>query len=274
MMRFYTMASDVRSEDFGRFCRFFFAFNPESHLHVIPFEENCPLITEMIARDARITLVATDPRIDDVGIRVYLDEEYRENVPSWRYFRKFNAFSGHRDPFVFLDANSLVLSRWEMEWYFRKMDERSVFFRGLSKINRTIPAGYVSHFLNDLGLNSASGYNMGGFISYGGVFDPALALSLARPRLRKVLRRAPEQGFFACYMAMFGIENGLMTELEPKIRLKHKDETLCYHKGTTRLGDESGYVLALTKYTGAEYTPHSAMIEDIVAQRLSDIGRK
>ena len=274
MMRFYTMASESRSVDFRRFCRFFFAFNPERRLYVIPFEEDCPLITEMIAQDARISLVATDPRIDDVGMRVYSDETYRENVPSWRYFRKFNAFCGHRDPFLFLDANSLVLSGWNEEWYFPKMDVQSVYFRGPSKIDRTIPVGHVSQFLSDLGLNSASGYNMGGFISHGGVFDPAIALALAQPRLRKVLRRAPEQGFMACYMAVFGIGNGLMTALEPRIRLKHRGESLRYHEGTTCWSEASGHVLALTKYTGANYTPHSEMIEDILAQRLKDGGRK
>lgn len=271
MIRFFTMASDARYNDFSRFCRFFFAFNPESDLYVIPFDEAMSRISRLSSNCNRIKIIDVNPEIDDIGRKIYGSECYRSTVPSWRYFRKFNAFCGHNHSFVFLDANSIVLSTWGASWYFPKMGQRSVYFRGPSKLSRTILNGHIAQSMSELGLNSQTGYNMGGFISHGGVFDPILARALARPELRRVFGRAPEQAFMAFYLSVFGIENGLMTALEPNIRLRHQGEDLITQAGSTFCRINNNKIFALTKYTGSEYTPHASIIEEILKERLAQI---
>ena len=272
-MRFFTMANDARLTDFLRFLQFFFAFNPEKNLHVIPFDDGFEKISKIINEDERLIFVPADPGIDSIGQAVYADEYYRPDVPAWRYFRKFNVFCGHDEPFFFLDVNSVVLSSWEDEWYFSEIDRNSVYFRGPSAIRRTLPKEHFSLTLTELGLKSSSGYNMGGFISHGGVFDTALALTLARPELRKVFGSAPEQAFMALYLGVFGIDNGLMTSIAPSIRFRYDGGPLVYQDGKTIVGDAPEHIILATKYTGVDYTPHPREMDEILSQRLSMIGK-
>lgn len=109
-MRFFTMANNARLSDFLRFLQFFFAFNPDKNLYVIPFDHSFEKISEIINEDERLFLVGADPDIDSIGQAIYADECYRPDVAAWRYFRKFNVFCGHDEPFFFLDVNSVVLS--------------------------------------------------------------------------------------------------------------------------------------------------------------------
>lgn len=271
-MRFFTMANDSRLEDFLRFSKFFFAFNPSCALSVIPFDDNIEKISKAVNAETRITLVEPSSIIDDIGRAVYADEEYRPQVPSWRYFRKFNVFCGHDAPFFFLDVNSVVLSSWREEWYFPSIKPNSVYFRGPSAVRRTLPAEHFAQALTDLGLKAASGYNMGGFISFGGVFNEQLALRLAQPGLRNVFGRAPEQAFMAFYLAVFGVNNGLMASIEPHIRFRYDGGPLVYKDGQTVVVDSPQHIILATKYTGVDYTPHPSEMDEMLMKRLSFIG--
>lgn len=271
-MRFFTMVNDARLTDFLRFLKFFFAFNPDRNLYIIPFDENFEKISTIINGDERMILVHADPSIDAIGQAVYGNESYRPDVPAWRYFRKFNVFCDHDEPFFFLDVNSVVLSSWENEWYFSDIDRNSVYFRGPSAVRRTLPKDHFSLSLNELGLKSSSGYNMGGFISHGGVFDTRLALALARPELRRVFGRAPEQAFMALYLGVFGIDNGLMTSIAPSIQFRYDGGPLVYKDGKTMVGASPEHIILATKYVGVEYTPHPKEMDEILAQRLSIVG--
>ena len=45
-----------------------------------------------------VVVITPLPEIDAIGQRIFQNEEYRSDIPAWRYFRKLNAFANHSSP--------------------------------------------------------------------------------------------------------------------------------------------------------------------------------
>lgn len=261
------MANDARVKDFERFLHYFTRFVPGGRLHVIPFDECIERISSIARLHPCTHITPINPLFDDIGRTIYLSEEYREGVRSWRYFRKLNAFYGHCDPFIFFDVNSILLYDFRQVKWFDCAKPGSIYFRANSKENRTLRCRELKITLEKLGLRSREGYNMGTFASHGSTIEAETVLHLAHSGLRALLSKAPEQGFIAYCIGVLGLGNGLLIEADPSLHLKYRGQNLEFDGDRFLIHHENGSTLTLgmTKYTGTDFTQEPQLFSNMIS---------
>ena len=215
--RFYTMANDRMAVFFERFLEYFSVFGQGSRLHVIPFDDNIERIVDIASKRSDIDVILPHPEIDAIGKRIFQHEEYRPDIPAWRYFRKLNAFADHSSPFLFADVNSLLLTDIRAIATRFTLDGRSMYFGGKSAPARTIRDENARQFLSTINPNIDSGFNCGFILSRGGTLDLQIASALSHSDLRKIIGKAPEQGFLTFYIGVCGLAHGIISEMIPEL---------------------------------------------------------
>jgi len=192
-------------------------FLPDVPLYIIPFDDENNQVRKIIAREEQVCLIDADSRIDEIGKKIYNNEEYRSYIPAWRYFRKLNAFAGHKEPFMFLDLNAVLLADPRSFFDFKELDKDIIAFGTTSAKKRTIPHEYVSNFLENLHAGSGNGFNAALFFANAAFLDIKDLQALVNPRLRKLLGKAPEQGMLSIYCGFFSKNPTTLSNYNPSV---------------------------------------------------------
>lgn len=273
-MRLYTMANDRMADAFSRFLEYRSVFLPDVPLHVIPFNDELERVSALAGEHPAVTLLAPDPRIDETGKVVFQDEDYRPGIPAWRYFRKLNMFVGHDEPALFMDANAMLLADPRGLVDFSALDRQTIWFRARSASNRTIINATATDFLNMLGPKLGQGYNCGMFVARGGFLDPDLALAVAQRRLRRFIGAAPEQGFLAIYIGLFGKTAQLFRQVNAEIGARQSTETELDDDGRFLRyagGRDAGKICIALKQTGQDISSEPETIRAFFARHKAAI---
>ena len=213
----YTMANDRMASFLESFLRSVRRVMPSVPIGVIPFDDSVQK-TEQLAATYGASLVPPDLTWDLIGKNIYGDEDYRPGVPAYRYYRKFNAFTGPFQTFCFMDVNTLVLS--PLNELGKRLDQNhDILFLMRSSPKRSIRRDVARCTMQILSPGILSGYNAGFFLSRRNTVDPLHAATLGRNKnLRRIFGMAPEQAFFAWYATICGLRHGLIGELDPSLQ--------------------------------------------------------
>ena len=272
-MRLYTMASDRMTEYFARFLRHREAFLADVPLHVIPFDDDQQAIRDLAARYSGVSLVQPDERIDAIGTKLFEAEDYRPGVPAWRYLRKLNALIGHDEPFLFLDANTMLLCDPRRVLNFQLIDQDTIWFRSLSAYTRTINNQVASDFLEILNpnCNCGIGYNCGFFAAKGSFLDIRVASAMANRNLRHFIGVAPEQGFLAFYIGYLGKSPVFVQNVSLDVGARQDDQTPLVDSGDGYLryadGPHQGRICLSIKQTGQDLVRAPDVIFEFMRDR-------
>ncbi len=167
-------------------------------VRVIPFNNDIEKV-RAICSAFNVVLVKPKRVWDELGQSLFKDEEYRPNVPAWRYFRKLNTLSLAKGKFIFLDANSLVLS--SLVPVFNALLDYDVVFGHYSAKNRNFKES-LAKILNAVNPKIKTGINAGFWASK---FDPQFNKSLQNLihiNIRPCLTRSPEQSVLSIGWAL------------------------------------------------------------------------
>lgn len=275
--RFYTMANDRMAIFFERFLEYFSVFGRGSKLHVIPFDNNIERIVEIASKRDDVVVITPLPEIDAIGQRIFQNEEYRSDIPAWRYFRKLNAFANHSSPFLFVDANSLLLTDIRAIASRLNLDGRSMYFGSKSAVARTIRDEVARHFLSTINPNIDSGFNCGFVLSRGATMDLRVAGALSHAGLRKIIGKAPEQGFLTFYIGVCGLTHGIISDILTEFAPPHKglrgwvvDQQDGFLRTTIKPYENR--VLFGLKYTGQDYEPEPEIFRQFLARERKSVG--
>lgn len=211
-MEFVTAASDSRDDDLKSLLKSIRRFFPDVGIKVIPFSEDLAKVRET-ARRFRCELMTPDLEWDAIGKRFYGTQEYRPGSPSYRYFRKLNMFNGDFKYRVFLDANSLLLSR---DLAPMTRSDYDLLFHSSAMKGRNFSAAFP--FSEALQPGIRNGFNLGfcGFSK--SAADKITSYARLSPRQHaKFLGPAPEQAFLNYCLCMLGLKVGLLSDLDPDI---------------------------------------------------------
>ena len=191
----YTMANDTVL----MFLATFLQKHTEYHrgpLKVIPFDENIELTRELCDLYG-VEMVTPDEKWDRLGRALYRDEEYREGVKSWRYFRKFNVFNGRREDFIFLDVNTLPLSPLDVCVDLKRECELDILFASRSQQGKNFKP-WAKKVLNMINPELKNGFGAGFFVAGSDLFNDVDFIDLTRFHgIRQMFMIAPEQSFLS-----------------------------------------------------------------------------
>ena len=213
-----TLANDRMSPFLEAFLPSVRAHMPDLPVRIIPFDDNIEK-TKALAKSHRAQIVEPDQRWDELGAKLFGDEDYRRGVPAWRYLRKLNAFQTDLDRFLFLDVHCLVLNDLRPLWAACMSDAQDIVFAIRSRLDRTISKPDVRSVLEILSPRLGGAFNACCFMSRRGTIEPETALAIGRNKnLRLLFGRAPEQAFMAWYIAVTGLNAFSMAEISRSLR--------------------------------------------------------
>jgi len=213
-MQLFTVASDTRLADL--------AVLLESSqrvtslpLQVIPFDDNVAL-TQKLCNIYGADLCKPDPFWDQLGNHIFGGEAHRErgnDVKAWRYFRKFNAISSNKGyPFLFLDANSVLLSN--PTDLMEEEPHREIIFGHYSKPGRNF-SKFGKYLIDTLapGRIRNHGYGAGFWM----VPENSLRTSMFETlidhqQLPSLIGPAPEQAILNLVIVLENIPTGLLRQ--------------------------------------------------------------
>lgn len=264
-MRLYTMANDARIADVERFVEYARVFVPGAPLYVIPFDDEMANVRAALDRHPDARVVQPNPKLDVAAQRLFLSRPYRPGVPAWRYVRKLNAFLGHNEKFVFLDANTVPLVNLVPIVQRIHMAKNRVLFRGPSVPRRTLRTEEVSALFKQFDPGLEHGFNCGAFVSQGGTVRMNLVDAICNRRWRMQIGQAPEQGLLAVYMALFCINPALLSSVAPDYDFSAGDGDAIDGGDVlkvTRFNAER--TLALVKYIGTVHTPERDVLRNFL----------
>jgi hypothetical protein len=213
----YTMVSNRTVEQFRRLSALMTNFMPNKTLCVIPLDHEMSSVEEAAQGLDWIKFIKPDPRLDEIGRLVCGKEQYRPDVPAWRCFRKLNALLRPAKNILFLDVNSIVVADIAGLLREKVPSFDGFYFGARSMKDRSAVSEELRNFLSVVSPDPDISYNPAFILAKGGLFDVTLARAIARPALRAVLGKAPDQGFLAAYIGLFGLKHGLITSLSPDI---------------------------------------------------------
>lgn len=270
-LRLYTMANDRMAEYFERFLLYRDTFLPDVTLRVIPFDDKIQKIQSLIANRSDVVICDPDSSVDNIGKKIFLEEEYRPEIAAWRYFRKLNAFVGHADPFVFLDVNSILLGDPRDFLRIDQLDDQKIIFRTVSSPLRTIKLPEAQAYYNILDDGIGAGFNCAFFSARGNFLDLDLAKAIASRRLRHVIGKSPEQGFLAIYIAYFSKTARLVSSESSELGAQQKADSKLEFDGLKYLrfvdGKDRGKVCLTLKQTGQDLKGLPELIEQFRIRR-------
>ncbi len=235
MIEFITAASDSRNDDLQRLLKSIRRFFPKTRIKIIPFSDDIETVRETAQRFS-CDLQECDPEWDVIGKKFYGTREYRPGSPSYRYFRKLNMFSGEFRYRIFLDANSILLSR-DIE----TMTQSGVdlLFHSSAMKGRNFSAAF--NFSEVLQPGIRNGFNLG-FCAFSKSAADKIATyaRLAPPQHANLLGPAPEQAFLNYCICMLGLKAGLLCELDPEIAPTNSVEFHIERRGPGRYFYKTG----------------------------------
>jgi len=199
-------------------------------VRVIPFNNDIEKV-KAICSAFNVVLVKPKRVWDELGQALFKDEEYRPNVPAWRYFRKLNALSLARGKFIFLDANSLVLS--SLIPVFNGLLDYDVVFGHYSAKNRNFKEP-LAKILNSANPKIKTGINAGFWATkYDPQFNKFLQ-SFININIRPCLTRSPEQSVLSMGWALSHKKLGQVDEV---------CEGLCHASSKNEVEQKNGLVV-------------------------------
>lgn len=175
--------------------------NPDATIKfkVIPFDDDIAL-TERLCQVLGAELVKPLSLWDDIGKRLFKNEEYRPGVFSWRYFRKLNPISIAKGEYIFLDANVLVLN--SLDTVLKSLSKFDFVF-GTHSIKGKNFRNWLQTVVNVSNPKVKQGFNAGFWVSRGGSLSDNFFETLSKsPELRKGLSVAPEQSLLSLVLAL------------------------------------------------------------------------
>lgn len=207
----YCLANDVVLEWTIALLESLRTFEPEIELIIIPFDDNV-LKLSRLATKYRFTFLYDDAldQLDKLGATV---DPRNQNLPI-HPFRKFAAFWGRLDHFLFLDADIVVLGKLEgvFRAYLRSKCDFMYFDRDLDR-------AYKSGVFRELMIaeHSAVGFNSGAFVSSRGMFSMKELRELAGDArsLRVNFVSRYEQSFFNYCVDLKGLNKQQYCEVVP-----------------------------------------------------------
>lgn len=208
----FTVASDARAADLA-VCLESLARFPGYRLRVIPFDDQLELVTRLCDVYGA-ELVRPEEEWDDLGRVIFADETTRGNQ-SWRYFRKFNAFSHAKGDFVFLDANVIVYD--DLRKVFSARRRFDVAFGARSNEGRNFPP-WSRFILRHIDPKLRDGFQAGLWCVRRRSVDEDGFLLLGRyPRIRSMFAAAPEQAVLNLGLALAGKRLRLVNDVRPDL---------------------------------------------------------
>jgi len=220
----YTMANDTMAEFLRTFLISARKAMPDMPISIIPFDNSLSEVSKL-ASLYNAEILNPSLEWDSIGQKIYEKEEYRKGISSYRYFRKFNCFSGPYSHFCYLDANCIVLDFLNEIWNLCMTDEYDILFTSRSALSRSLSSYALREVLNIISPNLEGGYNCGFFMSKKGVIDIDNAQFLANtPNIRKLFGIAPEQAFLALYMSIKGLKHNLLSNINDTIQRGHRGD--------------------------------------------------
>lgn len=213
----YTMANDRMAPFLETFLRSVRHFMPSMPVAIIPFDDSLER-TRQLAEMYSASVVGADPTWDAIGKNIYGDSDYRPGIPAYRYYRKFNAFTGPFKEFCFMDVNSIALGDVE-ELENKLPPQYDILFLKRSAPFRTIKNASARSVMQVLSPGFRTGFNAGFFRSRYGTISPTTAQQLGRNvNLRRLFGMAPEQAFLAWYVCIFGLRHQIIGEFASDIQ--------------------------------------------------------
>tara|TARA_B100001093_G_C26758085_1_gene984372 strand:- start:176 stop:1105 length:930 start_codon:yes stop_codon:yes gene_type:complete len=260
-MKLYTVASDSRIADLAVLLESV-ARVTSLPLHVIPFDDNLELTSELCAIYGAV-LCGINPLWDELGRHVFGKAAHLErgsDVKAWRYFRKFNSLTlAEGEALMFLDANSALLV--DPAEVLSSCGNEKVVFGHFSKPGRNI-SRFGMYLINSLesGRLRNHGYGAGFWLVPAGRLNPSMFEDLLlHQEIASLIGPAPEQGILNLVIALQGISTALLRESTDHLEywmiplksdcLEHVIE---FSEGwvLSRNGKQSERYLAVAKWTG------------------------
>ena len=203
----YTAANDSRAAQLRNFIDYFRSNNSHQTLKVILFDRNCREVTQL-CKEKEIAVIEPSPIIDLCAKSIFGKGEYRPGVPSWKYMRKLNCFLDASGVFLFLDLNCIPTANLSplVETYAKL--KKDILFTTHSHAKRTIRVD-TKQFLSTIDPKLGEGYNCSIIASQKGIINESIFKSLKGRKLRKMIAKAPEQGYLTIAMALCNISHGL-----------------------------------------------------------------
>ncbi len=208
----YTAASDNRVDQLDYFSEYFAASNQDKTLKVILFDRDSQKVIRF-CNQKNIPIVHPSPIIDRCAKSIFINREYRPGVKSWRYMRKLNCFLDATTSFIFLDLNCIPLASLDPLIDAYKDNQKDILFTTQSHAKRTIRVD-TKQFLNIIDPGIGEGYNCSIIASKNNVLNESIFKSFKGHNLRKMIAKAPEQGYLAVVMALSNISHGLFQNSE------------------------------------------------------------
>ena len=266
----YTAADDSRIAQFQLFSLFFRAFNPTGDLKVIPFGDKTTLI-EQECKTWGFELTKPSSIIDECGKSIFGNKEYRPGLMAWRYMRKLNCFIDSNQPFIFLDANNLVLCDTSIFKNILLTSHKDVLFSGISAPKRTINLK-MKEFYEVLDESIGSGYNCSIILSKNNVIQERDFELLSNPNMAKFFKKAPEQGYIALLLSLSTIKHGIIPKnnddqnhgfIIGRSKQKTLDNIIIDFKNL-EIRNPKGKLILTFKSTGAELTDIPLQVKQLV----------
>lgn len=151
------------------------------------------------------------PLIDRCAKSIFANREYRPGVKSWKYMRKLNCFLDTKDSFIFLDLNCIPLASLDPLIDAYKDNKKDILFTTQSHAKRTIRVE-TKQFLTIVDSGIGEGYNCSIIASKNNILNESIFKSFKGNNLRKMIAKAPEQGYLAIVMALSNISHGLFQD--------------------------------------------------------------
>ena len=213
-MQLFTVASDTRLADLAVLLESSQRVT-SSPLQVIPFDDNIAL-TQKLCSFYGADLCKPDPFWDQLGHHVFGGAAHRErgnDVKAWRYFRKFNAISTSEDsPFLFLDANSVLLSN--PTDLLKEEPHHEIIFGHFSMAGRNF-SNFGKYLIDTLapGRMRNYGYGAGFWMVPEGTLRPSMFRALIdHHQLPSLIGPAPEQAILNLVIVFENIPTKLIRQ--------------------------------------------------------------
>jgi hypothetical protein len=276
MWGIYTVANDRMASRLATLLESIRRYDNEVPVFVFPFDEHYEAV-QRIAEVYNAKLVPCLPVWDQIGENIYGDEEYRPGIKSSGYFRKLNVFTGPLDNFVFLDANTLVLSNISnlVSTFFNSAFD--IGFMTTSMANRTINVR-GKKIVSLLDTKMGEGYNLSFFIGKKIAVNADFALGLSRnPHIRKLFGKAPEQAFLVYYLAIFAIPHCKLDEIDPQLPLNHSHQYAVIEKKNGFFYSKPPFLgkrAILLKWTGQQFHSQAGGANDSIYIKFKEQALK
>lgn len=271
----YTMCNDTRLINLSTLLESNNRFD-NVHVKIIPFDSNIKLTTRLCSH-YNAEIITVDPKWDDLGKALFKDEEYRKNLMSWRYFRKFNVFNAKNEEIIFLDSNVVICHSLSSVVSMR--DSNGFVFGSRSLIGRNFHS-WFSFILSRQHKNVKEGFNAGFWSCNTDVFHSVNFRNITRfSGLRQGLTHSPEQSFLSMIIAIFNIPVELIHDIDENVlsMVPGGDKSLINIESRDNSKYLNGKKILTLKWTGGHFTnksfkiPNSHLFSDLFQDALNRV---